>query len=154
MRIRKFHELGIQARDPAVGERVLVVSEDPGFWLGLRREAPELEPNWFLAGTARECLGAVEDPRVKVVILDGLMNDKPATELLLLLKQIRPDLWIVFAYDSPREDWEREARQAGVLYYGARSELADMVHVVRQNLRRTTRGRVRPPSPHTEGTAG
>ncbi|MBM3286390.1 MAG: response regulator transcription factor [Candidatus Eisenbacteria bacterium] len=135
--------LHLQARTPGPRERVVVVTEDPSFWVGLRKDAPELEHAWLLANTARECLEAVEDPRVQVVVLDGALNDRPANQLLQLVKRIRPTLPVVFAFLSPREEWEREARQAGVLYYGDRAGTAEMVRVVRQNLRRIVRPRPR-----------
>lgn len=138
------HIVRLQARSPQPRDRVVVVTEDPGFWCRLRQEAPELEGSWLLAHTARECLGAVEDSRVQVVVLDGALNDKPANQLLQLLKQIRPGLSIVFAFHSPNDEWEREARQAGVLYYGDRSGVADMAGVVRQCLRSAARPRPRP----------
>ena len=143
----------IQARVPVPRERILVASEDPRFWFGLRQESKEVEASWVLANSARECLLAVEDPRVKLVILDGTLNDKPANQLLTLLRQIRPDLLIVFAYQCPSDDAEREARQAGVLYYGDRTQLSNMAHVVGQSLHRvaTRQARPRPGSARAEG---
>lgn len=97
---------------------------------------------------------AAEDQRVQAVVLDGSLIDKPAIQLIQLLRQIRPTLSIILAYCTPREDLEREARQAGVLYYGDRSALADMAGVVRQCLRRVARPRPRSgelPSRETRG---
>lgn len=150
----RLHVVRFQARTSAVRERVVVASEDPKFWVGLRQEAPELESAWVLAGSARECLIAIEDPRVKVVILDGAINDKPANQLLQLLRQMRADLLIVFAYDVSQDEWEREARQAGVLYYGDRNRLADMVGVVRQSLHWSSRPRPRSGASATDGKGG
>jgi hypothetical protein len=144
MQFHRPHVIRLQARSPQPRDRVVVVTEDPEFWCRLRQEAPEIEASWMLAHTARECLLAVEDSRVQAVVLDGALNDKPANQLLHLLKQIRPALSIVFAFHSPNEEWEREARQAGVLYYGDRSGLADMVGVVRQCLHSAARPRPRP----------
>lgn len=144
----------MQARNPQPRDRVVVVTEDPEFWLGIRQEEPELEASWMLAHTARECLLSVEDPRVQAVVLDGALNDKPANQLLRLIKQIRPALSIVFAFHSPNEDWEREARQAGVLYYGDRSGLADMAGVVRQCLRSAAKPRPRPGELPARGSRG
>ncbi len=97
----------------------------------------------MLAHTARECLLAVEDSRVQAVVLDGALNDTPAPQVLQLLKRIRPALPIVFAFNAPNEEWEREARQAGVLFYGDRAGLADMAGVVRQVLQSASRPRPR-----------
>jgi DNA-binding NarL/FixJ family response regulator len=143
MVFQRSHVLRLQGRTPQPRDRVLLVTEDPGFWFGLRNEAPELESAWMRAHSARECLLAVEDQRVRVVVLDGALNDKPANQLLQLLKQIRPTLPIVFAFHAPREEWEREARQAGVIYYGDRAGLADIVGVVRQFLHPAARPRPR-----------
>jgi DNA-binding NarL/FixJ family response regulator len=154
MLFRRSYEVRIQARTVAARERVVVASEDPRFWVGIRQEAPELDSAWVLAGTARECLGAIEDPRVKLVVLDGAMKDKPANQLLQLLRQIRPDLMIVFAVDVPHDECEREARQAGVLYYGDRNRLTDIAGVVRQSLHRGARPRPRPGASATEGKGG
>jgi len=154
MIFRRPSVLRIQARTSIVRDRVVVASEDPKFWVAIRQEAPELESAWVLAGTARECLGAVEDPRVRLVILDAAIKDRPANQLLQLLRQIRPDLMIVFAVDAAHDDWEREARQAGVLYYGDRSRLADMAGVVRQSLHRGSRPRPRPGASAAEGKGG
>lgn len=133
-----------QGREPGLRDRVVVASDDPEFWVGLQREAPELEEVWILADTARECLVAAEDPRVRVVILDGAMHDATVTQTLQLLKRIRPEVGVVFAFDLPDDSSELEARQAGVLFYGDRNRLIDLLHVVRQNLRRPPRPRPRP----------
>lgn len=133
-----------QPRVPVPRERILVASGDAKFWFALRQESIGVEATWVLANSARECLLAVEDPRVKLAILDGTLNDKPAIQLLPLLRQIRPDLLIVFAYQSPSEEGEMVARQAGVLYYGDRAQTANMVHVVRQSLHRVTTRQARP----------
>ncbi len=125
-------------------DRVVVASDDPAFWVSLQREAPELEGVWILAGSARECLLAAEDPRVRIVVLDGAMHDDTVTQTLQLIRRIRPQMGIVFAFDLPNDAIELEARQAGVLYYGDRSRPVDLLHVVSQNLRRTTRLRQRP----------
>jgi len=129
----------VSARTPDSRERVVVVSEDPGFWLGLRRERPELEGVWVLAHSARECLVAVEGPHVKLVVLDGALHDKPAIQLLRLIRQIRPQLPIVFASQKSDDEWERGAREAGVLYYGDRAHLGDMARVIRQSIPESTR---------------
>jgi len=134
MRNHPIGSLCIRPRIPPLGGRVVVVSEDPAFWLGLRREGPELEGSWVVTQSARECLVAVENPRVKVVVLDGALLDKPAIQLLSLIKRIRPQLPIVFASQTPNEEWEREAREAGVLYYGDRAQLGDMARVIRQSV--------------------
>jgi DNA-binding NtrC family response regulator len=139
MDIRYFIRARAQARVPSPRERILVASEDPKFWLALRHEADGIEAAWVLANSARECLLAVEDSRVKLAIIDGTLNDKPANQLLPLLRQLRPDLQVVFAYHQAEDDLEREARQAGVLYYGDRSQLSDLIHVVRESVHRTTR---------------
>ncbi len=151
MIFQRPNTLHIQARTPSSRERVLVVTEDPDFWFALRQEAPDLETAWMLAHTARECLIAVEDARVQVVILDGALNDKPANQLLHLVKQIRENLPILFAFDAPREEGEREARQAGVLFYGDRKRVADIVRVVRETIRRGARTRPRPGEFLSEG---
>ena len=87
-----------------------------------------------MAQSARECLVAVENPRVKLVVLDGALLDKPANQLLGLIKRIRPQLPIVFASEIPNEEWERQAREAGVLYYGDRMQLGDMARLIRQSI--------------------
>jgi DNA-binding response OmpR family regulator len=142
----KGSQVRVQARVPAPRERILVASGDAAFWCAVRRESPEIEGSWVLANSARECLSAVEDPRVRIVILDGTLSDKPASQLLPLLRQIRPDLLIVFAFQSPSDDDERGAREAGVLYYGDRAQISNMVHVVRQNLHRVAMRHTRPRS--------
>lgn len=154
MVFQRPHTLRLLARTPQPRDRVVVVTEDPEFWFGLRQEAPELEFAWLLAHSARECLLAIEDPRVKVVVLDGALNDKPANQLLQLLKQIRPALQIVFAFHAPREEWEREARQAGVIYYGDRAGTADILGVVRQFLHPALRPRPRPGELPSRGARG
>ena len=133
----------IRARTHSVRDLVVVASEDPRFWVDLRRQAPELEAAWVLARSARECLAAVEGKEVRAVILDGAMTGTPANQLLRLVRQIRPDLPVIFAFGSSGEDWEREVRQAGVLYYGDRQMPSNLVHVVRRNLRRQPRARPR-----------
>lgn len=141
MSLRGQRNTTIQAR-PGPGERVVVVSDDPAFWMELRREGQDLEPAWMLANSARESLVAVEDTRVKVVVLDGAIHESSPTHLLRLLKKIRPEVAIVFAFQCPGEEWERDAREMGVLYYGDRCAPGVMVGVIRQTLRRF----LKPPS--------
>lgn len=127
------------ARVPSAPQRVVVVSEDPAFWVSLRREATDLSPTWVLARTARESLVAVEDPRAKLVVLDGAIAGSSPQHLLRLLKKIRPEIAVVFAFQCPGEEWERGVREAGVLYYGDRNVPAAMVDVIRNTLCRSQR---------------
>ncbi len=143
MFFQRPHTLRLHARAPQSRDRIVVVTGDPEFWCRLRQEVPELEAAGMLAHTARECLLAVEDSRVQAVVLDGALNDTPAPQVMQLLKRIRPALPIVFAFNSPNEEWEREARQAGVLFYGDRAGLSDMAGVVRQILYSASRPRPR-----------
>lgn len=133
----QFQSIGyvqIRARTPRTNPRVVVVTEDPHFWITLRREIPELEVDLLLAHSAREGLLAVEDPRVKVAVLDGALQGKPANQLLDLIKQIRPQLAIVFGYQDPNDELERRAREAGVLYYGDRTHAGDLARVIRRSI--------------------
>lgn len=134
MRHQSIGYIRIRARTPRVHPRVVVVTEDPQFWITLRREIPELESDGLLAQSAREGLVAVEDPRVKVAVLDGSLQSKPANQLLDLIKQIRPQIAIVFGYREPNDEWERQAREAGVLYYGDRTRCCDLARVIRRSL--------------------
>ena len=152
MRYRQIGSSFVRPRTPGHGVRVVVVSEDPGFWLGLRREGPELEGAWVVTQSARECLVAVENPRVKIVVLDGALLDKPANQLLGLIKQIRPQLPIVFASQIPNEEWERQAREAGVLYYGDRTQLGDMARVIHQSIQGMHRSLPRRGNPGSGGS--
>lgn len=119
---------------PGVRDQVIVATEDPKFWVDLRRDAPDLDSVWVWVGSGRECLVAVEDPRVRIIILDGAMTETPAGQLLHLVRRIRPDVRIIFAYDEPSAAGEQEAREAGVLFYGDRLGSSSMVQVLRQNL--------------------
>jgi hypothetical protein len=139
MTLGGLSQMSIQAGTPGLRERVVVVSEDPAFWVDLRRGAPDLGPAWILANSARESLVAVEDSRVRVVVLDGAMREPSPNHLLRLLKKIRPDVEIVFAFQCPGGEWERDAREVGVLYYGDRSLPGAMIGVIRQTLRRKSR---------------
>jgi DNA-binding NarL/FixJ family response regulator len=139
MTLGEIERVSHPVRPPSPSQRVVVVSEDPGFWVGLRRELTDLTPTWVLARTARESLVAIEDPRVKVVVLDGAMAENSAQHILRLLKQIRPEIAIVFAFQCPGEEWERGVREAGVLYYGDRNVPVAMVDVIRKTLRRSQR---------------
>jgi DNA-binding NtrC family response regulator len=141
-----------RARTPNPAGRVVVVTDDPSFWLGLRREGTELVGGtWVLAQSARECLVAVENPRVRLVVLDGAFLDKPANQLLHLIKQIRPQLSVVFAAQTANEEWERQAREAGVLYYADRAQLGDMARVIRQSVHGNSRTPQRRGSPGSGG---
>jgi len=115
-------------------DRAVVHSDDPSFWSGLRRGAPELEAVWVETHSSRECLVAVEDPRARVIVLDGAIRGTDAKQLLLLIKQIRPKLPVVFGFDVPDDDQEREVRESGVLYYGDRRQVAEMIEVIRISL--------------------
>lgn len=128
--------LHIESRAPSRREEVLVVTEDPDFWMALRQAAPDLDSCWARAHTAREALGAAEDQRIRLVVIDGSLRDRPADQLLQLLKKIRPTLAIVFAFGPASAEREMEVRQAGILYYGDRNLVEDIVHVVRQSVRK------------------
>lgn len=135
MENQRIDHIRLRARTPGRRDRVVVVSEDPDFWLGLRRELSSPEVSWVLAQSARECLASVEDPRVRVAVLDGALHDKPAHQLVRLVRQIRPKLAIVFGSLGADEDREREAREVGVIHYGDRSRYDVLARVVAENLR-------------------
>ncbi|MBD3163322.1 MAG: hypothetical protein GF346_12650 [Candidatus Eisenbacteria bacterium] len=124
----------LRARTPGHRDRVVVVSEDPDFWLGLRREVGNQEVSWILAHSAREGLVSIEDPRVRVAVLDGALHDKPAHQLVRLVRQIRPKLAIVFASLDADEEREREAREVGVVHYGDRTRFDVLARVIQENL--------------------
>jgi len=122
----------------AVGIRdgwvALVAADDSEFWLSLRRELAGLESRLLTVRTGRDCLRAIEDPRVRLVVLDTSLGDVSGTHLIHLARRIRPDLGIVLTFARSDQEQEREARQAGILYYGDREGIQQIAQVLRKSL--------------------
>lgn len=112
----------------------LVAADDSEFWISLRRELPELESRLLTVRTGRDCLRAIEDSRVRLVVLDSSLGDVSGTHLVHLARRIRPDLGIVLTFAHSDQAQEREARQAGILYYGDREGIKDIAQVLRKSL--------------------
>jgi DNA-binding NtrC family response regulator len=119
----------------AVGQDVwwaLVAADDSEFWLSLRRELPGLEARLFTVRTGRDCLRAIEDRRTRLVVLDSSLGDVSGPHLVHLVRQIRPDLGIILTFSASDQEQEKEARQAGILYYGDREGVRDIAQVIRK----------------------
>lgn len=154
MEDQRIGHLRVRARTPGHRDRVVVVSEDPDFWLGLRREVGNQEVSWVLAHSAREGLVSIEDPRVRVAVLDGALHDKPAHQLVRLVRQLRPQLVIVFASVGDDEEREREAREVGVVHYGDRTRFDVLARVIQENLPPSGLPHPRRESLRVEGRSG
>jgi DNA-binding NtrC family response regulator len=118
----------------------LVAADDSEFWFSLRRELPELDDRLLTVRTGRDCLRAIEDRRMRVVVLDSSLGDVSGTHLVHLTRQIRPDLGIILAFSQTSLEEEKEARQAGILYYGDREGVAEIAQVVRKVLAQSCGG--------------
>jgi CheY-like chemotaxis protein len=112
----------------------LVAADDSEFWFSLRRELPELGQRLLAVPTGRDCLRAIEDRRVKILVLDSSLSDASGTQLAHLARQIRPDLGIVLTFSQTDLEQEREARQAGILYYGDREGVREIARIIRKAL--------------------
>lgn len=118
-----------------VDARVAVVAaDDPEFWISLRREAAELASRLLAVRSGRDCLRAIEDPRVRLVVLDSSLRDVTGMHLLHLVRRIRPDLGVIVTFENSNEAEEREARQEGILYYGDRRGAKEVAAVLRQGM--------------------
>jgi CheY-like chemotaxis protein len=117
-----------------IGWWALVAADDSEFWFSLRRELPGLEERLLTVRTGRDCLRAIEDRRIRLLVLDGSMGDVSGMHLLHLVRQIRPDLGIVVTFSQSDQVQEREARQAGILYYGDRQDVREIAQVLRKGL--------------------
>jgi DNA-binding NtrC family response regulator len=118
----------------------LVAADDSEFWFSLRRELPELDDRLLTVRTGRDCLRAIEDRRIRLVVLDSSLGDASGTHLVHLTRQLRPDLGIVLTFSQSSLEQEKEARQAGILYYGDREGVAEIAQVVRKALTQTCSG--------------
>lgn len=112
----------------------LVAADDSEFWFALRKELPGLEERLLTVRTGRDCLRAIEDRRIRVVVLDSSLGDVSGSHLAHLARQIRPDLGIVMTFHQSDQAQEREARQAGVLYYGDREGTREIAQYLRKSL--------------------
>ena len=112
----------------------LVAADDSEFWFSLRREVPELDDRLLTVRTGRDCLRAIEDRRIRLVVLDSSLGDVTGTHLVHLVRQIRPDLGIAMTFSHSDHEEEREARQAGILYYGERDGIKEIAQVLRKGL--------------------
>jgi DNA-binding NtrC family response regulator len=118
-----------------LGRCALVAADDSEFWFSLRREIPEFEERLLSVRTGRDCLRAIEDPRVRLAVLDSSLGDVSGTQLVHLVRRIRPDLGIVLTFARSDQGQEKEARQAGILYYGDRTGIRAIAQVVKQGLK-------------------
>jgi len=125
-----------------VGWWALVAADDSEFWCSLRRELPELDQRLLTVHSGRDCLRAIEDRRIRLVVVDSSLKDVPGNHLAHLARRIRPDLGIVLTFSQSSLEQEREARQAGILYYGDRLGTREIAQVIRKALSRTPGGPV------------
>ncbi len=116
------------------GRLAVVAADDAEFWLALRREAAELSSRLLTVHSGRDCLRAIEDTRVRLVVLDSSLRDVSGTHLVHLVRRIRPDLGVIVAFDRSDMTQEREARQAGILYYGDRRGTREIAAVLRKGM--------------------
>lgn len=112
----------------------VVAADDSEFWLSLRRELAELGSRLLTVRTGRDCLRAIEDHKVRTVVLDSSLGDVSGTHLVHLVRQIRTDLGIVLTFSISDQAQEKEARQAGILYYGDRCGIKEIAQVIRKSL--------------------
>jgi DNA-binding NtrC family response regulator len=112
----------------------LVAADDSEFWFSLRREVPELDDRLLTVRTGRDCLRAIEDRRIRLLVLDSSLGDVGGTHLVHLARRIRPDLAIAMTFSHSDHAEEREARQAGILYYGDRDGIKEIAQVLRKGL--------------------
>jgi DNA-binding NtrC family response regulator len=116
------------------GRLAVVAADDAEFVLSLRREAAELTGRLLAVHSGRDCLRAIEDPKVRLVVLDCSLRDVAGQQLLHLVRRIRPDLGVIVTFDQSDQAQEREARQAGLLYYGDRRGVKEVAAVLRKGL--------------------
>jgi len=111
-----------------------VAADDSEFWFALRRELPGLEERLLTVRTGRDCLRAIEDRRIRLVVLDSSLGDVSGSHLAHLVRQIRTDVGIVMTFHQSDQAQEREARQAGILYYGDREGTREIAQYLRKSL--------------------
>lgn len=116
------------------GWRAVVAADDGEFWLAICREAGEFAGRLLPVRSGRDCLRAIEDPRVRLVVLDSSLRDATGAHLVHLVRRIRPDLGIAVTFDRSDLEQEREARQAGILYYGDRRGVREIAAVLRKSM--------------------
>lgn len=112
----------------------LVAADDSEFWFALRKELPELGERLLTVRTGRDCLRAIEDRKIKLAVLDSSLVDVSGTQLAHLVRRIRPDLGILVTFHRSDQAQEREARQAGILYYGDRRGIREISQFLRKSL--------------------
>lgn len=112
----------------------LLVSDRSDLWFRLQRDQPELGNRVVPLHSGRDCLRAIEDPNVRIAVLDDRVPDLDLVTLTHLIRRIRPDLGVAFLVSETDPEEERQARQAGVLFYGAREGWKEIVQVVRKGL--------------------
>lgn len=118
----------------AQGWRAVVAADDGEFWLAVRREAGEMASLLTPVRSGRDCLRAIEDPQVRLVVLDSSLRDASGAHLVHLVRQIRPELGIVVTFDRSDLEQERQVRQAGILYYGDRRGVREVAAVLQKNM--------------------
>lgn len=124
----------------AAGWQALVAADDSEFWFALRRELPDLSERLRTVRSGRDCLRAIEDRRVRIVVLDSSLGDVSGPQLVHLVRRMRGDVGIVLTFAHSDQRQEREARQAGILYYGDREGLKEIAQVLRKGLEPAANG--------------
>jgi CheY-like chemotaxis protein len=96
---------------------VLVVENDPC----LRSAIAELVAGWgynaVSAGTGRETLSMVQRKAFDLVLLDLLLPDVDAGEVIVQLKELHPHIGIVTMAEKSTSELEKEIRALGIVYY-------------------------------------
>jgi CheY-like chemotaxis protein len=127
-------EAGWAGEGMGEGQWALVAADDSEFQLSLQRELAGLAERLLTVRSGRDCLRAIEDRRIRFVVLDSSLPDVSGTHLVHLVQQIRPDLGVILTFAQSDQAQECEARQAGVLFYGDRSEARDIASVLRKGM--------------------
>ncbi len=87
-----------------------------------------------------------------MVVIDSSLGDVGGTHLVHLVRQLRPDMGIILTFAQSDPVQEREARQAGVLYYGDREGVKEIAQVLQKGLSCSSTAKATPPE-NLEGSA-
>jgi DNA-binding NarL/FixJ family response regulator len=96
-----------------MGMNILIGDASPRVRFGLRLLL-EQQPGWRVAGEAEEAQALLEEVRCgcpDLVLLDWELPGMPAQELLTVIRQACPHLWVVFM--SGKAELRQMALQAG-----------------------------------------
>ena len=96
---------------------VLVVDADVSFRSSTAEFVEGCGYHVETCGTAKDTIRQVRQTAFDLVLLDIVLPDMPAKDLIRTLKGLRPDIGVVTLTEHSTDELEKEIRTLGIIFY-------------------------------------